>query len=154
MCRVACEVKSMPGLPRKGVAGSQTFVQLFDPSTAVVSMCRLDRVGMRLGSELILGVEGAVDGQPFTVRRLSRFALLRSRRTLHVSGVVDLLVCYRRFEKTVRSGARPEAVLWTSRSGGRMSNQASIEEAGVICALVINDFPSASSFLARFLSGI
>jgi hypothetical protein len=60
----------------------------------------------------------------------------------------------RRFEKTVRSGARPEAVLWTSRSGGRMSNQASIEEAGVICALVINDFPSASSFLARFLSGI
>lgn len=113
-------------------------------------MCEFERVGMPLGSELMHGIAGSVDGEPFLVRRTGGPHLRRRHRVVHVSGAVDLSLGYEHHHSVIRAGGDRTGVLWTSTSGGLLSRDASHREATVICALVVNAVDQSSSLL-RFL---
>lgn len=131
------------GLPKKGVAGSSTCLVVVDPSTAQ-AVCEFDRVGMPLMSELWHGIAGRLDGEAFSVRRTTGPRLRRRDRTVEVSGAVSLRLSYESRESVIRRGV-DGPMLWTSRSGGQLSDDASLAEGAVACALIVNAVHQSSS---------
>lgn len=138
------------GLPRRGVAGGKCRLDVLDPASGSSVVCEFDRVGMPLGSELMHGIAGRLDGEPFLVRRTSGLRLRRKDRVVHVSGAVDLSLGYEHRRSEIRAGGDGDRVLWTSTSGGLLSHDASHREAAVVCVLVVNAVDQSSSLL-RFL---
>ncbi|MDQ6722350.1 MAG: hypothetical protein M3003_16370 [Candidatus Dormibacteraeota bacterium] len=147
---VSSQVTIRTGLPRQGVAGGKCRLNVTDPASGSSIVCEFERVGMPLGFELMHGIAGNVDGEPFVVRRTRGPRLLRRDRTVDVSGAVGLSVGYEYRQSAIRSDDDPGRLLWTSSSGGLLSLDASHREAAVICVLVVNAVDQSSS-LRRFL---
>lgn len=150
--RVTSEVTIPTGLPRRGV-GSKTRLEVLDPRSASTIVCELERVGMPLGSELLHGIAGSLDGEPLMVRRHGGPKLRRKDRVVDVSGAVDLVLGYEHRHSVIRDSGNPARVLWTSTSGGSLSPDATHREAAVICVLIVNAVDQSSSLL-RFLPNL
>jgi hypothetical protein len=147
---ITSQVTIRTGLPRRGVAGGKCRLKVTDPDSGSSSVCEFERVGMPLGFELMHGIAGNVDGEPFVVRRTRWPRLRRRHRTVDVSGAVSLSVGYEHRQSVIRSSEDPAPLLWTSSSGGLLSLDASHREAAVICVLVVNALDQSSS-LRRFV---
>lgn len=148
--RVSSQVSIRSGLPRRGVAGGECRLTVVDVASGSKVECRFERVGMPLGSELMHGIAGSLDDDPFTVRRTTGPQLCRRDRIIHVTGPVDLTVGYEHRRSVIRAAKNPARLLWTSSSGGLLSRDTSHREAAVICVLVVNSVDESSS-LWRFL---
>jgi hypothetical protein len=94
--------------------------------------------------ELIRGIAGSLNDQAVMVRRLHGPRLTRKNRTVRVSGPMELIIAYERPYTTIRS-ADDAAIVWTSRSGGLLIADASLEEATLVCSLVVNAVDQSSS---------
>ena len=150
--RVKSQITHQSGLlPRRGVAGSKCHLNVSDSASDTAVVCELERVGMPLGRELLHGIQGSLDGQPFLVRRTARVRLRRRDRVVHVSGAIDLTLGYESRSTTLRVGGPAGRLLWTSSSGGLLARDATHREAAVACVLVVNSVDQSGSLL-RFLS--
>jgi len=147
--RVHSQFSIPTGLPRRGV-GSRTRLDVVDPATDARLVCELDRVGMPLMAELMVGIEGPLNREPFLVRRTGGPRLRRRARVVSVTGPVDLSLGYEHHHSVIHAGGERPRLLWTSSSGGLLSRAATHREVSVICALVVNGIEQSSP-LARFL---
>ena len=110
-----------PGRSPAPGLGSRTRLDVLNPASGARIVCEFDRVGMPIGSELMHGIAGSVEGETFLVRRTGGPRPRRKDRVVQVSGAVHLSLGYERRHAVIRAGADRTRVLWTSMSGGMLA---------------------------------